>query len=235
MSIQFIAGSTYATPGNTSSSFTPAVPAGLATNDIVIAALHWLKYAIQPTTLITPGGWTLAASYTGSGPGAIMGALLWHPYSGETGNYTFNLASYGAGTMGVCALAAYRGVSTTAPIDQVQITPNSNTAPSVTTTAANEQIVSALLSIQGYSPMYGAPVAVQPSGDTLRESLSINNYQYYQQIAMLSDDLLAAAGASGARAFQLGSGNTAEVATLNMICALTNSAAPVQFTAMQMY
>src|SRR4029077_2616965 len=117
---------------------TIAKPAGVVTNDVLLAAI-----SVRGIPTITPpSGWTLARSDTN---GTVMvQSVYWHLAGGsEPANYTFTFNQPVASAVG--AIDAYSGVNTTTRVDvsggQTNASSTSITAPSVTTTVANDMVV----------------------------------------------------------------------------------------------
>ncbi|HEX5055520.1 MAG TPA: DUF6701 domain-containing protein [Gammaproteobacteria bacterium] len=127
--------------GVTSGSLTVSVPAGIAANDVMIAAI-----AVRPSTITinTPAGWTLIRTTTqGTGSTNRVASYYRVVTGAEPASYTWTFS--GANTGAVGGILSFSGVNTAAPIgnDNGQATGSStnHTAPSVTTASANSMLV----------------------------------------------------------------------------------------------
>ena len=143
------AGTPPATPGTfrsaSSATNTPitgltiAKPAGTATNDVLLASLTLRGSAI---TITPPAGWTQVRS---DANGSTVNQTVYVKVAGgsEPASYAFTFSVPVAAAVG--GIVGYSGVDTTTPIDvhggQTNASSNSVTAPSVTTTVANTNLV----------------------------------------------------------------------------------------------
>jgi RHS repeat-associated protein len=136
------------TPGTfraaTSAASTPittvvvAKPAGVTTNDVLLAAVT----VRGAPTITAPTGWTLIRS-DASGTTITQATYRHVAGASEPSTYTWTLGSAVSSAVGT--IDAYSGVSTTTPVDvsggQTNTSSTSVTAPSVTTTVANDMVV----------------------------------------------------------------------------------------------
>jgi hypothetical protein len=166
------------------------VPSGTAAGDVMVAAVS----SVSTTAPATPTGWTkvttASASY-GSGSLTIFTRVAG---TTEPASYSFTLG----GTFEASGeVSTYLGVNNTTPVQvSASATGNSKTliTPSVTTTTANDFVISAV------SYNAGAAVTItNPAGTTERgEALSTGTFLG----TLVVDELQAAAGASGGQTFQ---------------------------------
>lgn len=141
-----VANSFYGSASATSADLTITVPAAIQVNDVMLVQIA-RDHSDKNVGHMTPppcGCWTLAVE---TGDPNTNGAYssIWWKVATSTDPGTSYTWKAGGGSKGTAAIVAYRGVSTTAPIDG---TPSgawgngtSLTAPSVTTTAANDVLV----------------------------------------------------------------------------------------------
>jgi hypothetical protein len=163
---------------------TIAKPAGVATNDLLVAGI---TVDGTPASLTAPAGWTLAMSHT-------SGAMKQFVYTKVAGNepvsYAFGLPT---ATQATAIIAAYSGVNTTTPLGPVAGMANAASAniaaPSVNGTAG--QMLVAL-----FGNLSNGAIT-QPNGMIERaEALGSGTSKVSLEI---SDDHLAATGATGTR------------------------------------
>jgi len=122
-------------------SFAVPVPAGVITGDLLIAQIGYNAAG----TITPPAGWNLIDVTTNPSK-PIMQGLYWRAASAsEPTHYNFGLSS-GKDDTAVGAIAAYRGIDLTDPIDavgaQTDIGSTDVVAPSITTTTANTPLIS---------------------------------------------------------------------------------------------
>jgi hypothetical protein len=173
----------------------PAIPypAGLAANDLLL-----LQFAcIHTLTPTTPAGWTKLlgpVAMAGTSP-ATDGHIYWKVAAGsESGSLTVTLTGTSNWAGGV--ISAYSGVSTSAPIDSsatavLPTSGNTATAPSVTTVAANTQL---LHIYWGY--VNNSTVTPNAADSERYDAWNISINLGYE----LADKLQAASGATGTSA-----------------------------------
>jgi cysteine-rich repeat protein len=128
----------YFDPGT---SFAVPVPAGVTTGDLLIAQIGYNAAG----TITPPTGWNLIDVTTNPSK-PIMQGLYWRAASAsEPTHYDFDLSSAKKDTA-VGAIAAYRGIDVTDPIDAVGAQTDSGStnivAPSITTSTANTTLIS---------------------------------------------------------------------------------------------
>jgi RHS repeat-associated protein len=165
-------------------SITVNKPTGVLTNDVLIAGIATFTAAITP-----PSGWTLVRSDSGS----VVQTLYTHVVgASEPSNYTWTfgvIVTSAAGT-----IVAYSGVDTTTPVDvsggQANASSTSITAPSITTTGANELIV-------GFFAIAKLTTTTAPSGMNERADQGANGTVAISQET--ADVVQAIAGATGTK------------------------------------
>jgi len=128
----------YFDPGT---SFAVPVPAGVTAGDLLIAQIGYNAAG----TITPPAGWNLIDVTTNPSK-PIMQGLYWRAASAsEPTHYDFGLSSAKKDTA-VGAIAAYRGIDVTDPIDAVSAQTDSAStnivAPSITTSTANTTLIS---------------------------------------------------------------------------------------------
>jgi len=128
----------YFAPGT---SFAVPVPAGVTAGDLLIAQIGYNAAG----TITPPAGWNLIDVTTNPSK-PIMQGLYWRAASAsEPTHYDFGLSS-GKDDTAVGAIAAYRGIDVTDPIDAVSAQTDSAStnivAPSITTSTANTTLIS---------------------------------------------------------------------------------------------
>ncbi len=128
----------YFAPGT---SFAVPVPAGVTAGDLLIAQIGYNAAG----TITPPAGWNLI-DVTANPSKPIMQGLYWRAASAsEPTHYDFGLSSAKDDTA-VGAIAAYRGIDVTDPIDAVGAQTDSAStdvvAPSITTSTANTTLIS---------------------------------------------------------------------------------------------
>lgn len=162
-------------------------PAGVASGDVLLAAV-----GVRGSPGITPpSGWTLARSdqvgFT------VKQSVYWKVAgSAEPASYTFTFGS-SQGASGT--IVAYTGVDTSAPVDvaggQTGDGTAPPTAPSVTTTTANDRLVA-------FFGLAAATGIGAPAGMTERAEAS-TTAGTYRTTTEAADQALGAAGATGSR------------------------------------
>jgi MSHA biogenesis protein MshQ len=130
-------------------------PAGVTTNDVLIAQISARGGFL--TTITPPAGWTLIRRNNAGGSiipglGATLASALYYKVAtaSEAASYSFSI-SPSIRTSG--GLLVYRGVDTTSPINtsggQNNASSTSVTAPSITTTVANAQRIAFFATAHG--------------------------------------------------------------------------------------
>ena len=152
MSSSFISSSTV---NGTGATYSVPVPANLLTADLILA------YVLNTygNALTVPSGWTSLFSYVADDGPSID--VLWKVFSGESAPYSFH---YSGSTPASIALVAYRGAS---GIDTFGWGSNTNTAPGISTTAANDTLLSMFIYASSYLP-HGIPTMTVPTGQSAR-------------------------------------------------------------------
>lgn len=177
------------TGGSTaSSSITLNRPSGTQTGDVLIAQVGQ-NTGDNPAMVGGPGGWTPIASVTN---GAVKTTSYWHvAAAGDPGSWAFTLSS---GKPVAGGIVAYAGVDATSPVDSFATATNvsgtGHVAPAVTTSVANEEVVS-LFSVAANTSW------TPPSGST--ERVDVANTDVSPVTVEVADTNIAAAGAVAAR------------------------------------
>jgi RHS repeat-associated protein len=168
-------------------SITVGKPAGVTTNDLLLGAI-----TVRSNLAITPpAGWTLVRS---DASGTTITQAIYRKVAGasEPANYTWTFAGPVTGTVG--AIVAYSGVNTTTPVDvsggQANASSASVTAPSVTTTVANDMLV-------GFFGTANDATFTPPSGMTERSDILAHTAS--DSSAESADVVKATAGATGTK------------------------------------
>jgi hypothetical protein len=182
-----------------SGNMTPTNPASLTTNDILICFLNQGDNVVATM----PAGWTRvdATNYTRNSGASRRIDAFWKLVTdgaGESGAAV--TVTRAAGGTGMAVIAAYSGVHTTSPIVAAlsQATATSGTtitAPSITSTAANQMLI-----LQGNSAddgTLGVWSGTTPSVSEFFDQLTALGTQ--DAGLSLSDGIRATAGTSGAR------------------------------------
>ena len=163
-------------------------PTGTTTNDVLLAALTIRGAAI---TITPPSGWTQVRS---DASGSTVNQTIYRKVAGgsEPSSYAFTFSDPVSAAVG--GIVGYTGVDTTTPIDvsggQANASSTSVTAPSVTTTVANTQLVAFFGTANDTT--FSAASGMTERYDTDADGSS--------QVAGAADDVAqAAAGASGTK------------------------------------
>ncbi len=160
----FVGASTAQNGASGATTLTISKPAGTVSGDVEIATVAVDGGVGSPPT--APSGWTQIQGTTSVGFGAY--AAYYHVAgASEPSSYTWTLAGYAVGAAG--GIDVYGGENTSTPIQTSALSTGNGTsasAPSVTTTAANERIVVAA----GYG--YGGSPDTAPAGTTDRGSVT---------------------------------------------------------------
>jgi hypothetical protein len=135
--ISFVAASS-ANNGAGATTLAIAKPAGVAQGDLMFATLT----AVGTGAIVPPSGWTAVASTT---QGTALRQAGFYRVAGaaEGTSYSWALETNRSGSGGI---VDYRGVNQTAPVDATATGSGASgnaVAPSVTTSAANDQVVAA--------------------------------------------------------------------------------------------
>ena len=175
-------------------SLTLARPAGVAANDLLVAVID----VLANPTVTAPSGWTLARSDTIASGTHMRQALYTRvATAAEAGAYTwtFSTADPAAG-----AVADYVGVQVANAVDatsgQTTVNGTTLTAPSVTTTAANDILVAAFA-------ISDTGTLSAPTGMTQRVSVSLAGQPGTRVTDDVADAGLGAAGSTGTRTVKL--------------------------------
>ncbi|MBS1884242.1 MAG: hypothetical protein JSS97_14950 [Actinobacteria bacterium] len=179
--ISFVA---MATSQNATGSTSLAIskPTGVAEGDVMIAAVT----AAGTGTITAPSGWTAIKNVT---VGTTMRQLTMYKVAvaSEPTSYSWSLGTSRAASGGI---VDYRGVNQTVPIDATGSatgTSGNATAPSVTTSAAADQVLGV--------GSFAAVTTVTPASGTT-ERFDVSSLSNTSELADLSQ---ASAGASGAK------------------------------------
>ena len=134
-------------------------PTGLATGDVMIAIVSQ-RGSNFPIVGSAPSGWTQILNKDN---GSSIGIAIYYRVAtaSEAGSWTWN---FGASDRSAGAIAAFRGVDTSAPIaasgSQINASSTSMTAPSVSPAGANSMLVAL------YAGTSGAATSTPPTGMT---------------------------------------------------------------------
>jgi hypothetical protein len=189
--IVFHGAATGSSPSGTTT-LTLSVPAATVPNDVMIASV-----AFRPSTVVLtpPAGWTLVRridNATGSANSLAIYGRLASATEPSSYDWTFDTSTGSAG-----GIQSFAGVDTTNPVDVEAGAATANStlhaAPTVTTTAANEVIVTthAFGSGATWTPPAGMTEAFDVSSNVVPDALGISIEGSYV--------LQAAAGASGSK------------------------------------
>lgn len=132
----YVAGSS-SNGSSSTSSLAVNVPAATVDGDLLVACITWLS---STATITAPGGWTLIRS---DATGAMKQALYRLVAQGAAGSYTWSFSAAVACAGGMLTIRSADVVDVT-PIDAHGAATGSNsipTAPSVTTTIANDLLL----------------------------------------------------------------------------------------------
>ncbi len=179
-----------ASSANNATATTLVIPAptGVASGDAMLAVVS----VRAAPTITPPAGWTLVRQDANA---STMRQAVFVRVAGgsEPASYTFNLSSAQSAAGGI---VAYSGVDGTTPVEvhggQLNASSTSITAPSITTTGANRQIVG----------FFGTPVLTSmtpPGGMTERYDQTVPSTNTYKVTSGAADENVAAAGATGTR------------------------------------
>lgn len=160
-------------------------PAGVAANDVMVAAV-----AVTPSsvTITPPAGWTLVRRTNNTGPTSNSLAVYYKAAGGaEPANYAWNVAG---ATFGVGGIQAFTGVDTANPINvengQTTASATAHATPNVTTTVSNAMVVSshAFASSQTWTPPAGMTESFdRPNGAANATGLSVEGARVLQAVA----------------------------------------------------
>jgi hypothetical protein len=169
-----------------------AVPSGTVLGDVMVAAI---SVAPSSVPITAPAGWTLIQGVTqASGNSNRVSTFYRVATASEPASYTWGLATAFTGAAG--GILSFSGVNNTAPINvnAGQATPSAltHTAPSVTTTVANDMLVTVheYASARSWTPPSGMIEAVDIA------SRAANNSGITLEMNYL---LLGAVGATGTK------------------------------------
>lgn len=171
---------TFRSIATTTNGTTVARPAGVVAGDFLLAAL---EYDADPLVITPPAGWTLVRDQLAAAgtPDAYHALVYSHvATASEPASYTFGSP---AGTYVDVQVAAYTGATAVDTVASTAVTGASISAPSITTSRANERLVVIFIDFAGGS-------WTTASGMTRRSNFDSNSLQ---------DQLRATAGATGVR------------------------------------
>ncbi len=167
-------------------------PSGVVAGDMLLAAL---EVCADPVTVTPPAGWTLVRNQpSGQGTAQAFHAIVYKHVAtaNEPSQYTFDVPS---GVWTDVQIAAYTGVTAVDTSAGASATGTSVTAPSLTTSRANELLVVFYVDFE-FGPW------TTSSGLTVRSSFDSNSLQ---------DALIPAAGPTGTHTASNSSGALAAI------------------------
>jgi hypothetical protein len=185
---------TGATTATNTSTTTLALPRPTSSAGTVLLAAVQVRGA---PTITPPAGWQLV-KLTPNGTSMRLATYWRLAGSSEPASYTWTFSSAVSATGSVLA---YNGVSATSPIDasagQANAASTSVTAPSITTTVANAQLVGlfANTTLTSFTP---------PSGMTERTDVASPSTVQYKVTGASADSILTTAGATGTKVARSG-------------------------------
>jgi hypothetical protein len=181
--------------GASGTTVTFGAPAGVAATDVVLGVI--LFAGGTSTTITPPAGWTLVVR---TDSGTTYGQAVYWALGNVSfgGSFTLTLQATG-GALGWAN--AYVGADNTTPIDasggQANASSTTVTAPSITTTAANDMLVGFFgwenSSGGGVGPAWSAEFGTHRKNDVFTDS----SIAPFTQAEDVCDAIQAAAGASG--------------------------------------
>lgn len=167
-------------------------PTGTTTNDVLICAITVSRFG----SVSTLSGWTLLAEVTR--PGSSRQFVYYRVSGGsEPATYTWTLDDAGQSVAG--AIACYRNVNTSTPIDASAFRDSpfgvDMIAPSITTTVSNTRLVF----VGGIETAYGTTLtSTPPTGYTERvDQAASGSGSDSRQVVYIADAQGGAAGATG--------------------------------------
>ena len=138
-------GSTTTTVNPAAANIVLTVPAGTATNDLLVAVISRDVSAAPGIAAVPPAGWVLVNEGACPTAGTCrLGVFRRVAVAPEPASYTFTL---GAVQEAVGTMLRYSGVDTATPIEAIAFGTNTNatpTAPTANTTVANTRVVRAM-------------------------------------------------------------------------------------------
>lgn len=164
-------------------------PAGVVENDLMIAQI---SIANLPTTITTPGGWTLIRELTA----VHLRTIAYYKVAGdsEPADYTW---TFSGATTAAGGILAYQGVDASSPvnIENGQATPNdtSHATPSVNTTRSNCMLVT-LFSVHSNAILNWTPPAAEAERFDISSMAGSDN-----EAVEGNDETQAVPGATGAK------------------------------------
>jgi hypothetical protein len=187
--------STSTATARNASSITLARPAGVTAGDVLIASVG----ATKSGNVTAPTGWTVVRS-DANGTAMRQAVFSRVATASEPSSYTFGLPS---GSSAAAAMASYRGVDPTTPIDahggQVNASSGQITAPAVTTTGPNR------LLIGFFGVVSSATNGITPP-DQMVERADVTQGQGKDKIVLeAADQVLFIQGPTGTRTATVGS------------------------------
>ena len=158
---------------STTSTITVTRPPQIQENDFLLVVVDTLKQTATATAPADPVAWTAYTDVGGAGVASTSFHAFWFykfASAAEPSSYAFVVSNTGGGT---ATLVAYSGVRVASPIDtgasQLVPTGTTFTAPSVTTTIANDLLVATFVS--GNSP--ATPKWTTPTDMTARNTTGL--------------------------------------------------------------
>lgn len=170
MSISYVGTGAVSTILNNGSTYNIAVPAGIASGDVMV--MFWALN--DQCTANTPAGWTALGGY--AMPQTFNGTMYCYykvASGSEPGTYPVTMVNNGGGRNNNVSIAAFRGVENTTPINVFAVssigTSAAPTSPSVTTTVADCALIAFIVEINQHNP-----TLTEPSGTTAITSGAAN-------------------------------------------------------------
>lgn len=180
------ASTTNNTSGCGTQSVTVNVPTGTVNGDVMVVDVMYGG----TTQMSTPAGWNLINNISNTNSASQMTTTFWRLASSEPASYTWTMPAL---VCWITGAVSYSGVNQSTPIDANTInmdnTGTSHIASAVTTTVANDIIVTFF---NGYNAT--TPTWTPPAGQT--ERIDANNASV--RSIEVNDSTQAAAGSSGA-------------------------------------
>jgi hypothetical protein len=162
---------------STTSSLAITKPAGTTTADVMIATVA----GAGTTTISAPAGWTLLDDTTASGNGMRVLTYFKIATASEGASYTFSSSSARNATGGIVTLRGANGVMPIDAVAEATGASGSAVAPSVTTTAAGDWVLTA--SSVARNTTFTAPAGSTERYDRAGTSTSTSASTFTQAVA----------------------------------------------------
>ena len=172
-----------------------STPAGVQSGDVMIAAIAWHTHDSSGTMIDAPAGWHLIRIDTEATH--IVQGLFWKVATGsEPATHTFLNTTTDTTREVIGGIVAYSGVDPVTPVDAQGATTTASvvftlTAPSVTSTVAGGRLIT-------FYGQHDPGTFSAPSGMTGRFTEAVGSGERSVN-ALLADEVLGAAGATGTR------------------------------------